>query len=1172
MEKSSRKKLFGDDYNSSPSSNYSSLQKSRSNMTTLERKDSKSPRPNQAKPRKTLSKNLSPELLKIQLEQRIIADHQQHLKDKDKIQKEGEVQKTESKHQKFGIRVLPIEQQQKSPKIIEQNENNLNIEKRMEISTSMTNDGADELQPQPPTIKKRERKSDASPEKGGSFDRNSLNGSGIKRDSNGIPQELPSHMFNAAVAVKRNRNSTDLTMEDDGKHPKRKGKAPSPPEDIAFDELEPLEHSDSTEDKEQIDTQLNSRTDSSKDYNSDSDAETDNQSSVNTIELNSSEITIHQTEDEDLKNRKTVSTGDLTKIHKARKTSNGTLERAQSLDISDSVLPTLSRKHKGGNPDGDFDLIKSEEDLFGKMVLNKEPRLSLILDGLTTFQRNRLKKSTEWGNLEDAILKHNQEDDSFNSEADNISLERISLTEKTPEFDAVVNKIKEIKRESLELLKPVEIKTDPVVRNEIWPNIDSRHSSNGHAHMIPSDKPKNIEAISPKESEHCEENSLEPENLIRPVKPAVPPPPIKSIRVHNRINEPFELSTIRQPSAENRQMKPSVGLKLPPPVQSELNNSEVFKASERVNLRQRLPVQDTIGQPLPKLEDGLNETELNYKWDIRSHDGIIDTSPPTSLDHIENLDEVPPPLREVDKVLSPSCPTYNDKLKSKPTVRAEEVLSKIPLLNSMVKSQKEEPLNKTLLGTNNSDEIKTVVTFNKTVDPNLLDLTQNFLYNEKMNCGQDSDIYNNYDINISDDIKVSRHSLSDLEKQNVPKCDDAKTEDNFRHISNINVSSSVNGDQELHSLELSINDRSDLYTTALDTTDKNESIITIITPDLVKNSIYPESIKNLNDSPSHEIKSSMVEIPQEVVAISENQFSSIAESPIHLDQTSEDDNSKGNLTLTYITEIEVTPTKNLKTNISEVDIAPKINLKSNTRNIDTEFENYVKSFESKLENFENNIQDFDRNLEEFIKEEPMSITINKTVEEDEINKIHEIAEEQLKKLPEMRFSTSSYESPSKIPDKRFSQIEMLRSNFEKPSPKSNKSEVTTKSRIPIAMTSKTPPMSPERRDSRNLENENDKALLELMSSPVTSTPLTTSKYHSKPSNKNVTVTSIRSNSKIPSGLPTLTGRPPVAPRRIEVHETNVQVSTNGNTDSSFKQWVFNPTNITNVTVTEHKDK
>lgn len=211
-------------------------------------------------------------------------------------------------------------------------------------------------------------------------------------------------------------------------------------------------------------------------------------------------------------------------------------------------------------------------------------------------------------------------------------------------------------------------------------------------------------------------------------------------------------------------------------------------------------------------------------------------------------------------------------------------------------------------------------------------------------------------------------------------------------------------------------------------------------------------------------------------------------------------------------------------------------------------------------------------MEEFIKEEPMSITINKTVEEDEINKIHEIAEEQLKKLPEMRFSTSSYESPSKIPDKRFSQIEMLRSNFEKPSPKSNKSEVTTKSRIPIAMTSKTPPMSPERRDSRNLENENDKALLELMSSPVTSTPLTTSKYHSKPSNKNVTVTSIRSNSKIPSGLPTLTGRPPVAPRRIEVHETNVQVSTNGNTDSSFKQWVFNPTNITNVTVTEHKDK
>ncbi|KAJ8925058.1 hypothetical protein NQ315_001229 [Exocentrus adspersus] len=102
--------------------------------------------------------------------------------------------------------------------------------------------------------------------------------------------------------------------------------------------------------------------------------------------------------------------------------------------------------------------------------------------------------------------------------------------------------------------------------------------------------------------------------------------------------------------------------------------------------------------------------------------------------------------------------------------------------------------------------------------------------------------------------------------------------------------------------------------------------------------------------------------------------------------------------------------------------------------------------------------------------------------------------------------------------------------------------------------------------------EQDKAILELMSSSVTSTPYTTSKHQSKPPSKNVTVTSIRSNSKIPSGLPTLSGgRPPVAPRRVDTHEGNVvQVSTNGNVESSFKQWVFNPSNVTNVVVTENK--
>jgi hypothetical protein len=55
-------------------------------------------------------------------------------------------------------------------------------------------------------------------------------------------------------------------------------------------------------------------------------------------------------------------------------------------------MPTLTKKCKGGRIE---DSMGSKEDAFGKVMMSKEPRLSLILDGLTTFQRNRLKKSTE---------------------------------------------------------------------------------------------------------------------------------------------------------------------------------------------------------------------------------------------------------------------------------------------------------------------------------------------------------------------------------------------------------------------------------------------------------------------------------------------------------------------------------------------------------------------------------------------------------------------------------------------------------------------------------------------------------------------------------------------------------------------------------------------------------
>lgn len=72
---------------------------------------------------------------------------------------------------------------------------------------------------------------------------------------------------------------------------------------------------------------------------------------------------------------------------------NGTLERAQSLEISEGsahVQSKITPKKRKAIPE-----IENSE--------FKEPRLSMDLSNLDTLQRGRLKSSYEWGNLEDAI-------------------------------------------------------------------------------------------------------------------------------------------------------------------------------------------------------------------------------------------------------------------------------------------------------------------------------------------------------------------------------------------------------------------------------------------------------------------------------------------------------------------------------------------------------------------------------------------------------------------------------------------------------------------------------------------------------------------------------------------------------------------------------------------------
>lgn len=1032
---------------------------------------------------------MSPEQLKAQLELKILEDHKQNLKAKNERPPKvevAEVQKSENKFQKFGVKVFPMEQQ-KSPKILEQNENNINIEKHPEEPKDavLSIDEVDKKL-------KNQNVLEMSPE---NFKRQgSLTGSGIKRDSNGIPQEIPNHMLNAAVAARKNRKSSvdkNLDKEDSDavKTKKQKGKAPAPPEEKGksvaterlqqhFDDIETVNESvtqnvlnksdDSLGNERRLEESLDEAKEEIKEYNSDSDIETDNHSSVNTIELNSSDITIHQSEENDeIQNRKTASTGDLTKIHKTSKSSSGTLERAQSLDITDTGIPTITKKHKANRIEDVFDSkINSDDDLYCSALINKEPRLSLILDGLNTFQRSRLKKSTEWGNLEDAILRLENESVSsserFSLDTPDGNTDRnFDFGAKSPEFDALVNKINEIKQET-----PEEVRKGG-------------------------------------ENFGIEINDVQ-----------------KSIQRTNECIEKFE--------------------------------QNVDNDTETMGIKQ------TKNQIWPTLN---NVTRENNTFNGIPQNSALESEsrkPDIPKKKLVNLTQE----RFEDKEIAGEVSRSNVNSQNKPAPPTESNSSNVKITSTTQKS-------------NVFPDIS-----NKTVDF--------FLYSERL--ASNSDVHKivsaSGDTNVPDDIKVSRHSLESLERlksEQIPSeiqsnvssitINDERIDSNNKNISSfeINFNKDAKGESNVSTI-------SELYTTALDDTvtleNQNETVdrVTVRTP---------EFTSNINEVTIEGPTSLTLEIPGE---INETQFSCLSsfsgESPKSISVINKESGENERCVCpsssknhedgrTFITEIQVTPnsTNSISSNVSEIEIIPNVN---SSQNLDNKFENYVKNFEASVKALETSYEILAPSKSD-LKTPP----IEKIDAEKELHKIQEIVEEQLKKLPEMRFTTSSYES-SKIPEKRQSQVELLKSNFEKSPPKLTKSDSTvSKSRIPIATSTKTPPMSPERRDSKNLEFEADKDILAIMSQSIHSTPAIGGlKYQSKSPSKNVTVTSIRSNSKIPSGLSSLSsGRPPVPPRRVE--SSDDVSSVNGNSDnSSFKQWVFNPSNssVTNVVITDNKDQ
>lgn len=382
------------------------------------------------------------------------------------------------------------------------------------------------------------------------FARSDLNSSGIKRDENGIPQELPQHMLEAAKAARVNRKSSEFIIDKDKiekadhkkeevskQSKKSKGKAPSPPareknktDDSMLEQLKNVndflknekQHSSVLHDsgvstptksatspmstfntstpkvqkmkpgqyldgsisfsQDDIDDIVSKpfrkESDSLNNYFEDSKSNMSSNQDVHsvvsfnnseksekgstTIELNNSDITIHSsplndtvhsasddTSTLDENERKAASLGDLSRFElkaKNNKPSTGTLERAQSLDISadDDGGNTLSPKKRkamsvvkspffdSGTQETLPDMVESEK---GVAIKHKDPRLSLniantsAIEGLNTFQRNRLKKGSEFGNLEDAIVKGS--DSSLNSE----KIDTLESPTKKPEKD-----------------------------------------------------------------------------------------------------------------------------------------------------------------------------------------------------------------------------------------------------------------------------------------------------------------------------------------------------------------------------------------------------------------------------------------------------------------------------------------------------------------------------------------------------------------------------------------------------------------------------------------------------------------------------------------------------------------------------------------------------------------
>ncbi|XP_076177235.1 uncharacterized protein LOC143151719 [Ptiloglossa arizonensis] len=382
-------------------------------------------------------------------------------------------EESKSNHHKFGIKVLPA-LDSTIHRIENQNEHNTNLERRNSKKMDMEKHLSNMSRASVISDKKEEARHQQNCQ-GSSTPKvkndvllarnvDTLDKSGKDVDTLiHIPSEVPTEVHNAAMAARRNRkNSSELLnvqkniepmeTEDPKNVQKNKRKAPPPPKGNSYeiehdrvslakkdslptkgydskkeDEINSItDYSESLTDYESKARENAEKTDSRGEEkiesllidgrHSESDTDSEIQNSFTTIELNSADITIHRTpipetnndeDEEDDVYRKAASLGDLSKYECRTST---TLERAQSLDMTD----TGTKKRKAPLPPEDIN--ESTEDL-------------TKLDQMDTFDRRLLKKSNEWGTLENVVWRKTQDSDerskkSRGKKPSNDSLER----------------------------------------------------------------------------------------------------------------------------------------------------------------------------------------------------------------------------------------------------------------------------------------------------------------------------------------------------------------------------------------------------------------------------------------------------------------------------------------------------------------------------------------------------------------------------------------------------------------------------------------------------------------------------------------------------------------------------------------------------------------------------